>query len=258
MTFDRTIMFKELDIETCSSCNRFCPTCLRNSTPDNATADRFGKQRRMPTAMVFDIIEDAAAMGFTGVINFSHFNEPLQDERLWRFGRHAKNMEVFSEVQFHTNADLLTPRRAKLINGNFTLATVALYDDDSAANRERLQAMVPDTRLVFTGGKHIVTHYSPWSEQLKHYIELSRPQPCQKNSQRRCIIDYRGNMLLCCEDIGIYPSLGNYNNTPSLSALWYSEKHMNILETLDKAGGRERYKFCQTCPRPNEPNDGSW
>lgn len=255
MAFDPDRMFAELDIETHGLCNRFCPTCLRNSTPDNleVMADRFGKKKLMPTTMVFDIIEDAAAMGFEGVINFSHFNEPLQDERLWRFGRHAKNMDVFEDVMFHTNADLLTARRAKLLNGNFTKATVALYDGlDTTENRARLQAMVPDIELIWTGGEHITTHFSPRTEHLAHLISQAQSQPCQLNTQKRMIIDYKGDMLLCCEDIGIYPTLGNYHQTPSLSQLWYSEKHLKILETLDKAGGRERYKFCMSCPRLNE------
>jgi hypothetical protein len=255
MTFSRDRLFAELDIETHGLCNRFCPTCLRNSTPDNLEVmpDRFGKKKLMPTKMVFDIIDDAAGMGFNGVINFSHFNEPLQDERLWRFGRHAMKTGKFSDVMFHTNADLLTERRAKLLNGNFTKATVALYDGlDTAENRARLQAMVPDIQLIWTGGNHIVTHFSPWSEALAHYISQAKDQPCQLNTQKRMIIDYKGDMLLCCEDIGIYPTLGNYHNTPSLYQLWYSDKHMEILETLDKAGGRSRYKFCMSCPRLNE------
>lgn len=142
------IMFKELDIETCSSCNRTCPTCLRNSEPLSSVADRFGKRRLMPYQMATSILDQAAEMGFTGTVNLSHFNEPLQDDRLATFGRYAKGLKAFASVGFHTNADLLSERRAKDIDGAFDWATVALYDDDSQQNRDRLQGLVPKTRLI--------------------------------------------------------------------------------------------------------------
>lgn len=252
MAFDRTLMFKELDIETVSTCNRSCPTCLRNSSPRADVRERFGKPHYLPTYTVLEILDQAKMIGFTGTVNLSHFNEPLQDERLALFGRYAKDLLVFETVMFHTNGDLLTQRRADSLDGSFDCATVALYDDDSQENRDRLQNMMPNTRLIWTGGEHIVTHFSP-SASLREWVEMSRPQPCRRGAQRRAIIDYRGNLLLCCEDIGAWPSFGNISDT-SLYDLWFSNKHMTVLATLNEPGGRERYAYCRSCPRPCEEN----
>ena len=68
----------------------------------------------------------------------------------------------------------------------------------------------------------------------------------------RMIVDHRGEMLLCCEDIVGLWRLGNVAEQ-TVEELWRSEKHQTILATLSEAGGREAYPFCRSCPRP-----GTW
>jgi radical SAM protein with 4Fe4S-binding SPASM domain len=65
------------------------------------------------------------------------------------------------------------------------------------------------------------------------------------------IVDYRGEMLLCCEDITGGWDLGNVRDR-TVAELWNSEKHQQILATLAEPGGREAYGFCRVCPRTGE------
>jgi len=246
-------MFKELDIETASSCNRVCPSCLRNTTDPAKLAERLNpKPTLMPSHLVYRIIDEAAEMGFTGLVNLSHFNEPLQDERLPLFGAYAKSKGVFEAVMFHTNADLLTYRRAQRLDGEFDAITVALYDKNTDENQRRISGMFAKTRIGFTPGVHIITHYSPDSS-LQNWVEQVKGQPCRRGAQRRMILDYRGEMLMCCEDVGAYPSLGNIKNS-TLAELWYSEKHVKIMADLNESGGRAGYGYCLICPRADEEN----
>jgi len=253
--------FWELCIETVSSCNRTCPTCMRNSYPDReAVAQRFGKQNRMPEELFRKIIDDAVNMGFSGSVNMQHFNEPFQDPRIAKLAAYAKDKGVFSSVYMHSNGDLITKRKAASVDGILDKITIALYDETGgqpmdpvkAANRRfELESWFSQTRLQWTTAIHLVTHFSPYAN-LKEGIAENRGKPCTREVQLRMILDWRGEMLLCCEDIAGVWNLGNVADH-TVAELWNSDKHQTILETLSEAGGREAYSFCRSCPRT-----GTW
>lgn len=253
--------FFELCVETVASCNRTCPTCMRNSYPNRgAVAERFGKQRRMPDELFYKIIDDAVAMGHTGWVNLQHFNEPFQDPRIGRFAAYAKDKGVFSRVYMHSNGDLITKRKAKEVDGILDALRIALYDEvggrpmdpvKAANRRDELQSWFQHTSLEWTGGVHVITHFSPYAN-LKEAIAEVRGLPCTREVQLRAIFDWRGEMLLCCEDIVGMWKLGNaWDQT--VGDLWRSPKHQSILATLAEPGGREAYPFCKACPRT-----GTW
>jgi radical SAM protein with 4Fe4S-binding SPASM domain len=253
--------FWELCIETVSSCNRTCPTCMRNSYPNRETvAGRFGQQNRMPDEMFRKIIDDAVDMGFVGSVNLQHFNEPFQDPRIADFAAYAKGKNQFSSVYMHSNGDLITRRKAASVDGILDKITIALYDEaggqpmdpiKAANRRHELQSWFTKTQLVWTPAIHLVTHFSPYAN-LQAAIVENREKPCTREVQLRMILDWRGEMLLCCEDIAGIWKLGNVADQ-SVSDLWNSEKHQSILATLSEPGGRNAYPFCRSCPRT-----GTW
>lgn len=241
-------LFDELCIETTNLCNRTCSTCLRQSYPERErVAGRFERRREMDATTVYSIITQAAVMGFCGRVCLQHFNEPLLDRRIADFGRYAKSSGLFREVYINTNGDLLTPA----LDGAFDRLNVALYDGDKPAREAAIRAMFQETALTFTDGSHVVTHHSPFAN-LGACVAECRPQPCERECQMRCIIDYRGEMLLCCDDIAGEFGLGNIHDT-SLHDLWYGAHHAMIVKHLAQAGGRHAFAYCHACPRPNTP-----
>jgi radical SAM protein with 4Fe4S-binding SPASM domain len=252
-------LFEELSIETVGSCNRTCPTCERNSWPNrDAVAGRFGKQQRMPTELFEKVVADAVRMGFTGLVNLQHYNEPLQDPRIADLARYVKAQGVFREVYMHSNADLLTERKAKALDGVLDKIVVALYDETGGQallgpardkRRSEVLGMFACTRVEWATGFHVITHYSPYAN-LEEAIAEVRPTPCRREVRLRMIIDYRGEMLMCCDDIVGLWKLGNVREQ-SLEELWFSSKHQEIMDTLMNPGGREAYGFCRICPRPD-------
>lgn len=245
----------ELSIETAGSCNRTCPTCERNSAPFPIPG-RFGKQQRMPDALFTKILADAVDWGFHGWLNLQHYNEPFQDPRIARLTAEAKATGTFSKVYMHSNADLLTERKARMIDGALDEIRIALYNEDggspmdeakAAPRRELISSWFSETALFWTGGTHLITHWSPFANR-DEMIAAARGMPCRHESQVRLIIDYRGEMLMCCDDIAGVFGLGNVGDH-SLSELWNSPRHLSILATLDQPGGREAFAFCRICPR---------
>jgi hypothetical protein len=233
---------------------------MRNSLPNRkAVAERFGAQRRLPDDLFFKVIDDAVEMGHTGSVNLQHFNEPFQDPRIGKFAAYTKDKGVFSKVYMHSNGDLITKRKAAQVDGILDEITIALYDETGgqpmepirAANRRaELQSWFTRTKLTWTTATHLVTHFSPYAN-LQAAIDENRPRPCTREVQLRMIVDYRGEMLLCCEDITGLWDLGNVRDH-TVAELWNSEKHQQILATLAEPGGREAYGFCRICPRTGD------
>jgi hypothetical protein len=224
-------MFEELVIETQGTCNRACPTCLRQSVSRG--------EGRMDAVTVKDLIDQATAMGFRGWLCLQFFNEPLLDDRLAEFGRHARGR--FREVFANTNGDLLTEGLAGALDGALDRLHVALYGPGKDERRERYAGWFRETKLTFTDGRHVVTHGWP----------TARPQagkPCLRECRMRLIVGWDGGMRLCCEDIDGRFALGNVRDVP-LRGLWFGDRHREIVEALGRPGGRLAFPYCAECPR---------
>jgi len=249
-------LFDELNIETQSTCNRGCPTCLRQSHPDKAALAARFVRRQMPSAMVYSLLDQAAALGFRGRVCLQHFNEPLQDERIGDFGRYARSLGVFSEVYANTNGDYFTAERCAALDGAFDRLHVALYSGDKAARAAQYRGRFKTTVLTFTQGEHIVTHFSPFTN-LDGEIAAHQFSPCEREAQMRCIIGWDGRMMLCCEDITAQYGLGSSHET-SLRDLWFGPRHSAVLALLSQPSGRLAFPYCAACPRSNTPYWGEW
>ena len=251
-------LFKQLHIETHSNCNRECKTCLRQNT-HGRWKDGEKINEYMSSDMVFKIIDDASNIPeFDGKICLQYFNEPFMDERLRTFGKYAKDKGFKTFV--NTNGDFITPDIAKKIDGNLDYINISLYDyihkDILTYTKERadfvkrikeIRKLFEKTVCVFSTIKHLTTHFSPRKEDLKKRIRDNIDKPCTICCQYRLVIDYKGDMRVCCEDINNIFGMGNINNH-SLLELWYDEKHQTIVKDLMEEGGRSKYSYCSICP----------
>ena len=120
-------LFSFMDFETIGSCNRTCPTCIRNSHPDrNALASWF-EPNYLPEDLIYDAIEQALAMGYRGPVCLAHYNEPLMDERLPTIARKVRSYSELSTVHTNTNGDFITPELASELDGVLDYINVSLY-----------------------------------------------------------------------------------------------------------------------------------
>jgi sulfatase maturation enzyme AslB (radical SAM superfamily) len=242
-------LFKRLEIETCSMCNRSCPNCIRNSHPNRAAVQDWFQPNLMPAEMFERIMRQACDLGFRGSVCLQHYNEPLMDDRIEEFGRFARGLACFSEVFISTNADYITEARARKLDGTFDMLLIALYlDEPKKTERERwLRAQFSKTKLEFTGGAHIPTHFSPEFD-VTSLAQAHVDRPCSLPLDR-LIINHRGDMLLCCDDVVGNFALGNVKRQ-TLHELWFGARHQQIVNDLLVAGGRRKHAYCATCPRP--------
>lgn len=241
-------MFSRLEVETQSTCNRFCGTCLRNSIPDKEATSSWFSKNQLQTEVIHRVFHEAQAMGFTGEVCLSHYNEPLMDERIVDIARYAKNLG-FKRVFMCTNADFLTEELAAGLDGVLNDVGVTIYLDEPKFSKRWawVKSLFKATRVDGGPADHMVTHYSP----LTDTIQLSRTmsgRTCNRPLQRM-IVNHKGQMLLCCDDMIGNFKLGTVHDN-SIEELWYSDEHQRLVSSLLRPGGRSVHQHCLSCPRP--------
>jgi len=245
-------LFKRLEIETNSSCNRYCNFCLRNSTPDRDSVKSWFEKNQLPIDVFERVLDESISMGFKGEVCLSHYNEPLMDERLPELGRMVKK-KGFRHLFIGTNADFLTKELAADLDGTFDVLGIALYHMTPEKFKTRsdwLMTLFKKTKItignVDQDNKQMITHYSSIVPDANLLAKRYSNNPCF-HPLKRMIVNHRGDMLLCCDDLTGHFDLGNVFDS-SVDELWHSDRHQQFVNELQKAGGRT-HPHCLTCPR---------
>lgn len=207
----------------------------------------------------------ARSLGCETVV-LSHYNEPLEDERLADIALIAGSYG-FPRIWAATNMDLMTPDRAAELDGKFHTLFVALYPTAEFPYKrltpllagpegvpERaawLHSLFHKTHLDIRapeadGGMHIPSHFSP-VHPVEELAAKYSSYPCHE-PVNRMIVNHKGDMLMCCQDVVGHFTLGNVHDA-SVKELWYSERHQAFVHALSKPGGRSVHTHCVSCPQ---------
>ncbi|MBA7593124.1 hypothetical protein ES703_00041 [subsurface metagenome] len=236
-------------LETQSYCNLGCPNCLRNTEPAQSRfKDGQPIREEMPTEKVHDLIDQASKLGYRGTIQFQYYSEPTCDPRLVSFVKYAKGKGMRTEIA--TNGTLLTGELCRQLDGVLDKIVIGIANRKPrgywlAKFRRTRQVLVFLNRPVAWA----VTHFSPQKGRLQAMVKKNVNAPCHIPC-KYLIIQYDGEMSLCCDDLSHAWNLGNAFEK-SLEELWWSEKHVEILKILSVAGGRLKYPYCRICPTPD-------
>ena len=238
---------KWIDIETISSCNRVCPTCLRNSHPNKKEIASWFKTIHLGIDVIEEVLRQAKEIGFDGDIRLSHFNEPTMDERLPDIAQLVKDYGY--KAYINTNGDRITQELAKRLDEVFEEIIITLYMAEPVKSKraEWLSTLFTKAKIVIiTQSDHIPSHYSP-AFDVKGLADQYRENPCHE-PEMRIIINHRRQYLLCCEDV-----VGNYGfplfPDVGIADFWYGEQHQEIMRKLQKSGGRHWHSYCESCPK---------
>lgn len=259
MTAARPISpFMELIIELHSHCNRDCFFCPRHSDDSGHRKAGANKIRKsMSTENVHKILADAHRMGYKGWVTFHHLSEPFLDPRIIDVARRARRlgMRPFE----HTNGDAIRDnhRLCEEAREVFNYLVVGMYDHTTVAQREATKnfwrtRLGDKVRFSAVDSMFMRAHYT--EKNLDGYEETRGSRPVLKTyrngvckrPERRLMVHYTGNVVLCCEDMREEFDLGSAFEQP-LEDIWYSEKHVAIVRDL-RAGKRYKYPLCNSCP----------
>lgn len=240
-------LFQYLDLETSGYCNRRCPTCNRNSHPNRERLAPWFDREYMPETMLEEALRQAVDLAFDGTVILSHFNEPLLDERLPQLATMVRLHGL--RVAIVTNGDYLTEELAGQLDGILNQITVSLYMDEPLKSQRAawIRSLFSNTKVeTLTQSTHLTTHFSPNSNR-KQLISEAIDTTCTE-PRIHCIINHRGQFLLCCEDVVGHFGLPTFPET-SLEDYWYGAQHQSILSRLENPGGRRDYPYCTICPK---------
>jgi hypothetical protein len=200
--------------------------------------------------VIKEALDQCKDMGFGGGVCLSHYNEPLMDDRIVEIAELVKSYNQFKPIFLNTNGDFLTEGLAQSLDGVLDRILVSLYmDEPKKSERARwVESLFQKTEAIpLTASAHIATHFSPKFD-VKNLAELRRDYPCAE-SRIRVIINHRQQFLLCCDDVIGNFDLGTFPET-SIETYWFGKKHAQIVKDLKERGGRRKYEYCSTCPRP--------
>jgi len=256
-------LFERLQIESQSNCNRSCWFCPRSYDRSGKYLDAAGTAIRaaMPTAKILQLLDEARALGFRGMVGFHHYSEPLLDPRNPRLAREARARGMVPYL--HTNGDVLRRNDAlcAAVREVYALVVVGLYDyrtdAELAAERAYWQARLPGVNLEFSpiglSDARVAHSIGVPRARVPPDRRMTLPDltfdnaPCHR-PLIRMLIQYDGTVCLCCEDTSGAFELGNVQ-AQALGELWFSERHQSIVRDL-VAGRRARYALCRACPLP--------
>lgn len=245
-------LFNTLEIETQSQCNRHCVGCLRNSYPDRDAVRSWFGCWELPLDDIKRALVESQSIGFNGRVCLSHYDESLMDPRIVDIARMTKDMG-FSHVYMGSNADFLTPELANKLDGLLDEIVFALYVPDTQYDKraEWIRSLFKKTVPRIRRGVHIITHYSPLvpDHTLNAITKAYKNNPCVWPPTNSMIINHKGEMMLCCDDMPGHFNLGDIYHA-TIEELWFSEKHQKLVLALAEPGGRAVHSHCLCCPRP--------
>jgi radical SAM protein with 4Fe4S-binding SPASM domain len=254
-------LFERLLIETQANCNRDCWFCPRTFDDTGVYRDASGHSNfaQMPTETVIDLLDQAQGLGFTGLVTFYFFSEPMLDRRNIEFARAARDRGM--RPYTHTNGDLLrvNDRLAEAVQDAYEYIVVGLYDYETAeeleTDRAWWQRRLPRADLRFSYVRPVVAPGVPTLAIPRALVPTDKRMripdltfangPCSRPLQRM-IVRHDGAMCNCCEDVHAQFGLGNIHES-SLEELWFSERHLKVARDL-LAGERSHYPLCEACP----------
>lgn len=234
----RNPLFKSVEIETVSICNRKCAYCPNYSIQRPAGY--------MEEDLFYKIIDELAGIKFSGRFSPHFYGEPLLDKRIVTFITYTRNKLPNAFIKLFTNGDFLTYELfLKLLNAGVDVFRIAQHDEQpSATMMNTLQKM--DKRTM---DKHV--EYIKYFDndtllmnrggliEVKHDVKMKY---CDYVSG--ITIDYEGNMLLCCQDYMSKYKFGNLK-TERIMAVWNKDNYKSLRDKIKC--GIWSLDICKTC-----------
>lgn len=230
-------LFKYFEIETTTVCNLRCSTCPVSIAPRPV--------HFMEESLFKKAVEELAQMGFAGYFSPHVYNEPLADERLPRFLRHAKAVNPAMRVLLFTNTTLMTPDLYREFADAGVEEFVVTTDNPVIARScERLLAKLSPAERKLTRTRSIAKEalYNRGGA-VEGLPNLAPPKTCRVPSDYM-VVDAWGHALFCYNDYVGESGLGDIT-TRSIADIWSDPAYAVLREQAEQ--GQYHMRFCLAC-----------
>ena len=237
-----------IELNISELCNRTCSFCPRYDPKVYPNQKLF-----MKMSTVKKLVKELERNNWYGDIHITGFGEPHTHPKLKEIVKELKQYKKLY-VEITTNGDRIVDKEDgyanKLYNYGLDMLTVDCYDGVDQYNR-RIEIM-----KLYQGNNRLRSHEDKGDplELMKLYgfnnrsgimnsLEKIPKNPCYLPFYKT-LIDWNGNLVLCCNDwYRKAGDLGNINET-SLKEVWNSEK-LNKIRTDLSVGLRKN--ACEKC-----------
>jgi radical SAM protein with 4Fe4S-binding SPASM domain len=230
-------LFNATNIETYAYCNRKCDFCFNG--------ERFKPRAKgiMAEAMWRKIVDELGQVHFTGRISPHFYGEPLMDKRLPELIAYAKSQCPRATLRINSNGDLLTaPLLKALIASGLDRLFITNYDEEPNAG---LKDMARDYPKVIVYREYETVRMANRAGAMFPVDNDATNLPCFRPAER-LVINWQGNVVLCCNDYYEEHVMGNVADK-SILDIWRSDRFESYRRTLRQPGGRHRLDFCRNC-----------
>jgi GTP 3',8-cyclase len=227
--------FRSVAIEISTDCNRtcnYCPNVLEGTPTEFMSEDIFNK-----------VIKDLQSIKYSGVINYHFYNEPLLDKRLPEFIRYVRKHLPHCVNRVFSNGDFLTLDLAdELIDAGVSDLNITIHD----YNGEKLLKKLSPVIGKYPGYVSITSLHSKPLLNRGGAIEVDL-----LDEKDTCVdplgvlqVDYKGNVLLCCNDYYRKHSFGNITNK-KIMQIWQGDEFSRLRQELRR--GIAKLEICRVC-----------
>ena len=238
-------LFNHVEIETINRCNgqcEFCPVSVGNDIRE---------LMQMPEDLFMSIIDQLAAINYSGRLALFSNNEPFLDKTIIEKHKYARGKLPHARMHLFTNGTMLTLDR---------FVEVIKYLDELVIDNysSNLQLLDNSKEIVDYCEKHI---------ELKSKVTIVLRKPDEILSNRggdapnrneevsypdaKCILPFKqliirpdGKVSLCCNDPLGKNTLADLTKETIIEA-WNNQKFQMVREALHK--GRKEWKHCGNC-----------
>lgn len=198
----------------------------------------------MENKVFYKIISELKEVGFSGRIAPHFYGEPLLDKRLASFLAYARKNLTGIFIEIYTNGDFLTYELfTKLIESGADIIRVSLHDEKAYKRHQILK-----DRLRANGLEKRLTTLDLLKEEFLSnragLVLVENPKKYVFCKLDIITINYKGEVVLCCQDYFANYTFGNVTNE-NLVDIWNKS---NFKEIRDRVrSGNWPYELCRTC-----------
>jgi radical SAM protein with 4Fe4S-binding SPASM domain len=229
-------LFISVNLETFGRCNRKCSCCFNS----DAFLDR--DVGAMDEKIYNKVIGELSEMNYAGRLSTHYYGEPLLDERIVDLTGYAREKCPYAYLMFGSNGDFLTDALlVELIRAGLDRILVTNYNETSNDSLVNLARKYP-SYMTYRELKDLkITNRAG---RLYNKDNKKIDDPCLRPS-RQLTINWKGNVLLCCNDYYEDHLLGNVMDRP-LIEIW-NDRFKGYRKVLSKRGGRREIDICKNC-----------
>ncbi len=244
----KKIFFWIVSIETTTYCNLRCSFC-----PNSKYERGLIKNKKLMDINLFKkIINELSEQGYLGAVNLHFYGEPLTDNRLAELVAYTRKKVQKAKININTNGILLDiPLYKKLVEAGVNCFHVSQHTNTIPPKiKEVLEYLKTrpkkENKIEYRiFNENFISEDSTMCNrggEIK--VENIPDLPSCLYPPKEVVIDWQGNILLCCNDYHSTIKFGNVKNK-KLIEIWDSPRYKKIRRELKNK--KYDLEICKKC-----------